>query len=394
MAGLGAVACSTPSPSSTPGESTTGTSGAEGPTPASTVVTSTSPEPPPDDTTSQRLWYEVDRSADLEGNLARVLLLGTFDGKLTARIPLAEQRPIERDDPANTFDLADPQAAGIFAGQVLIWGRDADGREIEWVGVETGRIQSIVSAADVVHSATANADGSRIFYLTADAAAATPTGLWQYDIGDPSPTRLQLDLGSEPIARDNPYRLAASADGGWLAVETRETIHILDVTTGAADTLHAPGPTVGFATEMLIAYGPRHPEGGRSLVAFSLPSMNGEVIASQVDAAQLASTPQGDVVAYMVIDPDTAGYQVHAVHLVAPDPIPIYEQTRPEPLMSLQDRAFLGESAPEWVLLGTSFLPAIEGERDVPISEESFPIVLNVVSRETERLGPFRENGS
>jgi hypothetical protein len=339
------------------------------------------------------VWYEVDRTGDLDGNLARTLLIGTLDGDLTGRIPLAEQDRADRDDPNNIFDVTDPQATGILGGHVLVWARDEEGGRIESVDARSGQFASILVADEVVHSATADQSLSRIFFVSADPVTETPTGVWQFDAGDASPTRLPVDLGNEKITRGNQYRLTASQDGSWLAVETRESIITLDVTTGAMNEVDVPGPVVGLSDTSLVAYGPQDPSGGRSLVVFARATLDGEVVAPRADAAQLAFTSDGEYVAYMLTRP-VGGYEVSTVDLRTGDEILIYEHFAPEPLMALQDRSFVGEDVPESILLGTSFIPAVEGEREVPVPPESWPILLNVANGDTERLGPFRARGS
>lgn len=388
VAGLGVSACNTPNLSQIATTPTDSRSQAEAPT-ATTMPGESVPSLP----ASERLWYEVDRSGDLEGNLTRTLLIGTLDGDLTGRIPLAEQRPEDRDDPNGTFDLTDPQAAGLFGGRVLVWARDEEGRQIESVDVESGRTETLLMADDVVHSATADQGLSRIFFVTADPVSGTPIGLWQYDVGDASPTRLAVDMGNQAIGRANQYRLTASHDGAWLAVETRESIIMVNVMTGATNRVDVPGPVVGLASASLVAYGPREPTGGRSLVAFSLGTLDGAAIAPRADGAQLAFTSVGEFVAYMLLDPE-AGYEIWTVDLRTLDHTLVYEHPAPEPLMAMRDRSFVGEDVPESILLGTSFIPAIEGERDAPVPTQSWPILLDVVQGETERLGPFRDRGS
>lgn len=389
---LAHAACASfePNPSSAPPPSE--------PAPTTTPVAPGSPTPPIPAEPMEGGWYEVDRVGDLEGNETRTLLVGSLRGTLTASIPLGAQVPAERRDGREAFAWTDPQANGIFAGRVLVWGRDGDQTAIEAVDVADGEIQPLVQAPeDSVHVATADASLSRVFFVTVDEASNSPTGIWvaSPESGEP-PMRLTHRFGPELVTNRFSYRLVANADGSRLAIQGAEgPVTLFDVDSDRSVEINPGGPVIGFADDQVVAYGAASAEGFRAVFAFDPSTLQGREISEQATSAQVVPGTDGDLVASMHQDlSDQTRFAIEAIVVRTGERGVAYTNepgTFNQGLAS-RHRNFLGaELPPDWVILVDSFFPYIQAP-DInprPVPETGHPLLLNLRTRDTLRVGPF-----
>ena len=344
-------------------------------------------------------WYEVDRVGDLQGNETRTLLVGSLGGTVIGRIPLGSQAPADRRDGREAWAWTDPQADGIFSGQVLVWGRDGDPTTIEAVDVADGSIAPVVEApADTVHVATASSSMSHVFFVTVDAALNRPTGLWVVRVGESeAPRQLRYRFAPDPVTNLFGYRLIAKSDGSQVAIQAgpEGPGTLVDVEGDVSFEVLPGGPIVGFADNDLIALGPRSETGSRPVLAFDNANLGAREIARNATAAQVASGTAGDLVAVMVSDPaGSSAFDVVALEIGRVDGRVAYTHEPPALAQHLasSDISFLGAELPtDWVILVDSFLPFIDGrgESPNPVSESGYPILLNLRTRETIQVGPF-----
>jgi len=344
-------------------------------------------------------WYEVDRVGDLEGNETRTLLVGSLRGTLTAAIPLGAQAPAERRDGHEAFAWTDPQADGIFAGRVLVWGRDGDPTAIEAVEVSDGSIQPLVDASEgTVHVATADASLSQVFFVTVDEASNSPAGIWvaRAERGEP-PLRLTHQFGPELVTNRFSYRLVANADGSRLAMQggAEGRVTLFDVDGDLSVELDPGGPIIGFADGHLVAYGAASAEGLRAVLAFDPSTLEGRELSEQATSAQVVPGTDGDLVAVMHQDlSDQTRFDIEAI-LVRTGEGRVAHTNEPGSFnqgLAPTHRTFLGaELPPDWVILVDSFFPYVEAP-DInprPVPESDHPLLLNLRTGDTLRVGPF-----
>lgn len=102
----------------------------------------------------------------------------------------------------------------------------------------------------------------------------------------------------------------------------------------------------------------------------------------------------------MRIDPRNArSFEIFAVLLKSGENRLAYTQDPAQigPLLARKDRSYFAAELPsDWVLLADSFLPFIKGPaaafKNPPAS--SYPMLLNLRTLETMRLGPFTPRGA
>lgn len=358
-----------------------------------------SPSPPVGPDLAALSWFELDRVLDQQNNETRTLLIGRLDGTLTGRVALGTRDMAEAGGQLEAFAWMAPQAAGIFDGHVLIWERPQGTAAIEAVRAADGNIASVVARVDGrVHTATADVQLRHVFFITAD-ATGQPTGLWADSLEDPSgPTKLPYDFADEPLGSGFAYRIAASPDGSVLAVQAGlEDTTLIDVSTGAARKIVTSGQVIGLADDDLVAYGRVSPTEGREVVAVDLATGRERNLSTAVNAAQLVAGSDGPLLVTLSIDStDTRRYQIEAMGINSGVRRVAYSQEPPElgPLLA-PDAAVIGAEAPaDWVLVTSSFVPFIEemdAIRDPP--EASFPLLLNLRTGATLRIGPITSDG-
>jgi hypothetical protein len=343
------------------------------------------------------LWYEVRRITHVDGGERRSLMFGSLGGTLHGEVELGEQGPAAGDRSRAPWAWADPQAAGIFGGRALVWGRDEQSAIVEAVDLRDGSIELLIEAQDTVHVATAAGDFSAIFYITADSDTGLPTGLWVYDLeSGAEPRQLEYSFARTPLSGQFRYRIAADADGARLAVQADEnSVTVISLATNEAEELQPEGPIVGFADERLIALGRQSSDQARALVSFDMLTMEGQVILEGVSSAQVVPGSDEDLVAAMRINPSNElEIEILGVAPSGGEPLPPYTflATESRPLLARQDRTYIGyQTAPGWVLLVESFSRFIVGGGHVggalpPISHPTF---LNLQTGDTLQVGPF-----
>lgn len=385
---LGGVACGRPSLPTDAARSPVVTATATG------VEPSSHPSPLPHLSFEDSIWYQVDRVGDIAGNARRTLLFGTVTGQLRGRIPLGESAggPEQGQEP---FAVSDPQADGIFGRRVLVWGRDGEPGQIESVDLDTGEIDRLLQSEDIIHVATADAALSRLFFIVVDGLSHRALELRTALVDGADAAGLTFAFPAEAMTNASRYRLVANSDGSLLAVQSGEQgpIHVIDVEGDRSVEFKPGGPVIGFAGEVLIAYGSASDTGTRPLVAYA-PSTLERVITEGVSSAQVVPGTDGDLVVSMRISEIDAGHEIEVSSVATGDASVAYMHEGAEiaPLLARRDRSFLGYSLPpDWVLLVDSFLPFIPDVPGVPKDppESSYPLALNVRTHETIRIGPF-----
>lgn len=360
------------------------------------AVPTQAPSGSPEERLLEGAWYEVDRVGDLEGNLARTVLVGSLDGSLTARIPLSSQAPEERRGGLEAFAWTDPQAGGIFAGRVLVWGRAGDGTAIETVTLADGSIETVLETSGIVQVATADAQLGHVFYITVDATSNLPTGLWVATLGAGEARRLAYEFATSPVSGSFRYRLMAPADGSQLAVQVGDgPVTLIDVETDQSLELHPGGPMIGFADGDLVAYGQPQASGLQPVIAFDRSAFEAHQLTTEVAAAQVVPGSAGDLVAVMHLDPaNPSEYSIEACLVATGDCREAYRHATLEvgPLLARLEQSFLGAELPgDWVLVAESLFPFIhaDGASPRPIPESAYPMLLNLRNGATQRIGPF-----
>lgn len=387
---IGGAACGSPQPIG----SSTATSNPS--TPAATGAESPSAEP------TESGWYEVDRVGDLQGNQTRTLLVGSLAGTLIARISLGMQAPADRRDGREPFAWTDPQADGIFAGRVLVWGRDGNPTAIEDVAVADGSIHALVQASEgTVHVATADAGLGRVFFITVDEDSNRPTGLWVVTLGDGQPRQLTYRFAPEPVTNLFTYRLVASSDGSRLAVQAAQgPVTLIDVESDQSAELEPGGPIIGFADGHLVAYSAQSSTGAQSVLAFDPATLEGDQISEGATSAQVVPGTAGDLVAVMHRDAsDPTMFEIEAV-LVGTGESRVAYTHEPGvlgPVLARRERTFLAAELPaDWIILTDSFFPFIYelGASPRPVPESGYPTLVNLCTSVVMRVGPFVEGGA
>jgi hypothetical protein len=388
---VGSYGCVAPGPTEAPGP--TGM-------PASLPVAEGTPDPtaPRGERLADFGWYEVDRVHDTEGNETRTLYAGSLDGRLLATVPLGTLDGAVQEGRANSFEWTDPQVAGIFADSVLVWGRQGGRAAVEAVRIDDGSIEPLITDTDdTVHVVTADAALRRIFFVSVDETTQLPSGLWVHEIGRARPLRLAYDFPDRAVDRQFQYHLAADRDGTLLAVQAglNGTVTLIRVGIDGAREVGPGGEMLGFAGESLIALGGSSDATlGRKVYAYP-PAGAGLVVADGVDGAQLVEGAEGPRIAIMRSDPnDPRRYEISAVDFRTGVSQLVYLHTGAEigPSLASFVRNPLGAELPfDSALLADSFFPFIErGGRKIPPSSDS-PMLLDLDTRETTRLGPFAE---
>ena len=370
--------------------------------PASATVSATATASAADETPEASVplaelgWYEASRTLGPGGTETRTLYVGSLGGDLVAAITLGTLETAQRNRVVESFAWMFPQAEGIFDDSVIIWGRQDGRASIERVSLADGVVRALVDVDEPIHVATSDAELQRIFFVTADAASSTPTGLWVDDLGDAAgPEPIAYRFADEPLSNQFKYRLTANADGSFLAIQAEDgPVTLIDIARRASIELSPGGPMIALTEDGLLAYGPR-PD--TSLLLIDVDTRAERVLVDEVDAAQLVKGLEGNVVAYMQIDPlDPRSFVIGVVSLRTGQHGLAYTQdpTVVGPLLARRDRTPLGSQAPpDSVLVGT-FLSFIEGL--APLADhppESYPMLLNLRTGETQRVGPFSEDG-
>lgn len=343
-------------------------------------------------------WYEVERVGDLHGNQSRTLIYGSLDGQVHGRLPLSQQAPEQREGGGEPFRWVDPQIAGIFDGQVLVWGRDGQLSRLETVDLQTGVIHTLVEADGAIHVATADNDLSTAFLVTVEEGTGVPTGLWMLPTSDSEAKRLDYAFASEAVSNRFMYRLAASDDGQLLAIQADEdAVTLLNVATGDSEELDPGGSIVGFGEGSLVSLTAEGATGLRSVVVFDPTSLNGEVVAEEVSAAQVIHGTDGDLVAAMSIDPDNpTAFVIRMIEIASGESqiAHVHDQPTAGAMLPREDRSFIGvKTPPDWVALIETFRPfiVVDGSPAKEVPDSQRPRLLNLRTGEVQVVGPFTE---
>jgi hypothetical protein len=340
-------------------------------------------------------WFEVEDSHDEAGHAARTVLAGTLDGVVSSETALGNSTTAGNSSAA-LFDWTGPQADGVFGGQVLLWGRDGDVGAIEMLAPTTGAISPVVAADAAVQVATADGPFATVFFITADPVTRVPIALWMYRTGSLSnPQRLDVALSHQPVDAVDKYRLAADEAGDQLALQRGDgPITIIDIAHRTTTTVTPFGPMIGFAGGSSITLGAKSGEGHRPLMAFRGEGPSASVLLPTIDAAQVLGGSTQRLIAAMITDPnDPRKFEIGAVNVDGVVRWPIFRQTAEAQAATLapgQRPHVVAELPDDWVLVADSFLPFIqEPIRSKSPEASTFPFLVNVVTSEVERLGPF-----
>lgn len=343
-------------------------------------------------------WFEAASAGNLRGSASRELLYGTLDGSWDGTVPISQIDAADEGLKRNVYRWSDPQVAGLFGHEALVWGRGGEADLLEAVDLSDGSIRELARAQGMIHVATATSDLASVFYVTANGETGEVTGLWSLDPEAGSNIRLDYEFTSG-IGDFFQYQLMVSSDAETLAIQGSafETT-ILGLGNGSVSVSNPGGPLVGFADDVLVTLGPPDSLDQRPVLAIS---RNGSaeplIIDPAANSARVIDGAGGDYVATMHIDPENANrYEIVATHLRRGDAHVAYsyDGDEPGPLLARVDRTFLGTSAlPDWVLLVDSFQPFLEGEsrpsRNPPAS--SYPVLVHLPTGATVRCGPFVE---
>lgn len=350
-----------------------------------------SPSPSGQGSLSELYWYESLAMHDLEGMEHRSLLYGSLDGKFGGELPIGSISMVQRDGGAQPFEWIDPQVSGVFDGHALLWGRDGALGRIEAIDLETGTLEELIETSDVIHVATADAMLTTVYYVSVDAESYQPTGLWMLEVGGSGqPTRLATTLDDQPVHNFSRYRLAASADGAWVALQREETPPIvLDRNGGEAMEVDLGGPLVGFTERYLVGFGTQNGDGTYPVVAVDLASFQSILLTRTAVSAQVAKG-QADAVATMQVRDNQ--FTIASIALPRPESTAVYSgDAGVNPLLARLDRSSIGyEVPPGTVLLVESFSRFIgkpPAERQLPI--DAYPVLLDLDTGEYAHVGPF-----
>jgi hypothetical protein len=338
---------------------------------------------------ARNAWYELIRATDLAGNTTQSLIVGWLDGRLSADLALAE-----RDTPLGLG--TEIQTDGVFDDSVLAWSPGRPG-VLTAVGAD-GSSRRILEVDDEIHFATADATMSRIFYLTVG-PGNDPAGLWAVAAdGGGTPIRLDYELPDRAVSNSFRYRLVASPDGSTLAIQGDEdAIAVIDVESGRSHQVAPGGRMIGFADGRLIAFGEGSDINFGPVIAFDLDSLNGEVLIDWASQARVVQGTDGDLVAVERIDPnDVRAYEIVAISAGTGETWVAYTSDPNEigPHLRNRDEVPMAAEEPrDWVLLVDSFSHVIVGPNRPPIKtpDSAFPMLLNLRTGETIRVGPFRD---
>lgn len=361
-------------------------------TPAPVASNSANPDPANLDDLH---WYQVDTANDTQGGQVRTLITGSLGGAVGPEVRLGS---LANSPDAEEFAWIAPQADGIFDGRVLLWERQGGSASLEVLELESGAISELLDVGDVVQTATASQDLASVYFVTADPESSTPTGLWSLTpAASPIPTQLPFEFPADQLTGAKRFRLVASADGRYLTIEQDDgLVRVLNTVSGEIDELGL-GPVVGFTGGIVVAFGSQHADGSRPVQAYDVEL---GVQITLVDGVTSAQTPPGELVAFLLTDPDQPGaYAIGSIPAVGGAPTLVYQHESPEigPLLARRDRTPLGAETPaDHVLLVDSFVPFV-GVGDLPPKpavDSSFPLLLDLISGETVRIGPFSDSPS
>ena len=370
--------------------------------PSATAGPATQPptsEPPSDLPLADLTWYEVRRIGDRDGNQSRSLIYGTLNGKVSGQLPLAQQTPAERRDGTEPFRWTDPQVAGVFDDRALVWGRGGDLASLEALDLHTGEIENLLDVEGAIHVATANADFTRLFFVTANADSAQPSGLWTHVIGDTAgPSRIDYPFGDEELSNEFKYRLAASDDGSLVAIQPDEgSVTLIDVSNGPLGQVDPGGPMVGFAGERLVSLTAEDRQELRDVVVFDPATLDGEVQAESISTAQIVPSDSGGLLAVMRLDlRNPANFEILGVAPETGESWTAYIHDEPvaAALLPREDRTFVEVERPlGWASLVETIAPFIssDGQPAKKVPESQYPKLLHLMSGEVRILGPFEE---
>ena len=154
---------------------------------------------------------------------------------------------------------------------------------------------------------------------------------------------------------------------------------------------------IGFADGRLIAFGEGSDINFGPVIAFDLDSLNGEVLIDWASQARVVQGTDGDLVAVERIDPnDVRAYEIVAISAGTGETWVAYTSDPNEigPHLRNRDEVPMAAEEPrDWVLLVDSFSHVIVGPNRPPIKtpDSAFPMLLNLRTGETIRVGPFRD---
>lgn len=349
-----------------------------------------SPSPSRQANLSELYWYESVAIHDLEGVEHRSLLYGSLDGRFGGELPLGSISTDQRDGGAQPIEWIDPQASGVFDGHALLWGRDDALGRIEAIDLATGTLEEVIEVSDVIHVATADAMLTTVYYVSVDAESYQPTGLWMHEVGGSSqPRRLPATLDDQPVHNFSRYRLAASADGAWVALQREESPPIVIDREGEAVEVDLGGPLIGFTESYLVGFGTQNGDGTYPVVAVDLASFQSVLMARAAVSAQVVEG-RADAVATMQVRDNQ--FMIASIAVPRPESAAVYAgDVGVNPLLARLDRSAIGyEAPPGTVLLVESFSRFIgepPAERQLPI--DAYPVLLDLGTGEYAHLGPF-----
>jgi hypothetical protein len=156
---------------------------------------------------------------------------------------------------------------------------------------------------------------------------------------------------------------------------------------------------LAFAGNALVSYGPSSATDQRPVLAYDTTSGVGTVVADQVNTGRVVHGTEGPLLAVMRLDPDQpSGFEITATDLRTGVSQRAYVHDGPEvgPMLASLDRTNIGtETPPDWVFLADSFLPFVEDGGLAPKSPSlsSYPMLLNLRTKESVQFGPFRDSG-
>jgi hypothetical protein len=338
---------------------------------------------------ARHAWYELIRATDLAGNTTQSLIVGWLDGRVSADLALAEG-----DTP---FGLGtEIQTDGVFDDSVLVWSPGRPG-VLTAVGAD-GSSRRILEVDDEIHFATADAAMSRIFYLTVG-PGGEPSGLWAVAAdGSATPLRLDYEFPDRAVSNSFRYRLVASPDGSTLAIQGDEdAITVIDIESGRSGQVAPGGRMIGFGDGRLITFGEGSDIDFGPVIAFDLDSLRGDVLIDWASQARVVQGTDGDLVAVERIDPDDVrAYEIVAISAGTGETWVAYtsDPAKIGPHLRNRDEAPMAAEEPrDWVLLVDSFSNVIVGPNLPPIKtpDSAFPVLLNLRTGETIRVGPFRD---
>ena len=317
------------------------------------------------------------------------MLVGWLDGRVSADLTLAEgETPLGLG--------TEIQTDGVFNDSVLVWSPGRPG-VVSAVGGD-GTSRKVLEVDDAIHFATADATLSRIFYITVG-TGSEPSGLWVASAGgEGDPVRVNHEFPNRTVSNSFRFRLVASPDGSTLAIQGDEdAVTVIDVESGRSGQVAPGGRMIGFADGRLIAFGEGSDINFGPIIAFDLETLNGEVLIDWASQARVVTGTDGDLIAVERIDPDNVrAYEILAVSPRTGETWVAYTSDPNEigPHLRNRDEAPIAAEEPrDWVLLVDNFSRFVVGPERPPLTEpeSSYPILLNLRTGETIRIGPFQD---